>query len=253
MHTPGRPLILPNIWDAASAAIVAAAGFLAVATSSAAVAEALGYRDGGGTPPAEMLDAIARISAAVDVPVTADVEHGYDLWPADLTERLVAAGAVGCNIEDSEPGAAGPELVNADDHAEFIAAMREAAARIGAPIVINARVDVFLVTGDERQTSVVDDAVKRGRLYLEAGADCVFPILASEPEVIRALTGAIGGPVNILHGPTSLTPAELAALGVARISYGASLFRQVTSRFAGLVEEIGEAALEVDGRSEGNA
>ncbi|GAA2702527.1 hypothetical protein GCM10010429_07610 [Micromonospora olivasterospora] len=103
LHKPGDPLVLPNAWDAGSARAVAAAGFPAVATSSSAVAESLGYADGEATPVDEMLAAVARIARAVPVPVTADLERGYGLRPTELVERLLSAGAVGCNLEDSDP------------------------------------------------------------------------------------------------------------------------------------------------------
>jgi 2-methylisocitrate lyase-like PEP mutase family enzyme len=216
--------------------MVVAAGFPIVATSSAAVAESLGYSDGGGTPPDQMFQAIARISTAVEVPVTADVERGYGLWPDELVERLVTAGAVGCNVEDSAPGG---RLVDVAEQADFIAALRASATQAGLPIVINARLDVFLGRdrANEPQMSLVSEAIKRGRLYLDAGADCVFPIAAREPDVIDALVERMHGPINILCGP-GVTPAGLAAAGVARISYGAALFRDVGARFARLIDEI---------------
>jgi 2-methylisocitrate lyase-like PEP mutase family enzyme len=104
LHVPGDPVLLPNAWDAASARTVEAAGFTAVATSSGAMSASLGYSDGEGTPVTEMLDAVARIVDAVNVPVTADIERGYGMRPAELVERLLATGAVGCNLEDSYPG-----------------------------------------------------------------------------------------------------------------------------------------------------
>src|SRR5262245_24320748 len=104
LHRPGSPVVLPDVWDAASARIVAEAGFPAIATSSAAVARSLGFEDGGTTPPAEMFAAAARIARAVDLPVTVDAENGYGLSPADLVRRLVEAGAVGCNLDASTAG-----------------------------------------------------------------------------------------------------------------------------------------------------
>lgn len=212
LHVPGDPLILPNVWDAASARAVREAGFPAVATGSAAVARVLGYDDGEATPVAEMMAAVARIARAVDVPVTADVERGYGLAPGELVERLAEAGAVGCNLEDSDPRT--QELVDPAEQADFLAAVRAAA---GQDLVINARVDTYVRGGDRAA------AVARGRRYLEAGADCVYPILLDDEDEIGAFVAEVGGPVNILFRPKAPAFARLAELGVARISFGGGL------------------------------
>ncbi|GAB3132766.1 isocitrate lyase/PEP mutase family protein [Microbispora hainanensis] len=222
LHVPGDPVVLPNAWDAASARAVEAAGFPAVATGSAAVADVLGYEDGHDTPADEMFAAVARISRVVTVPVTADVERGYGLKPAELVERLAAAGAVGCNLEDSDPATGA--LVDAAEQADFLAAVRAAATEAGSGLVVNARVDTFIHgsgTPDER----LAEAVERGRRYLTAGADCVYPILAGDPEVIGALAREIGGPINVLMRPGVPPIRDLAALGVARVSFGPGIHR----------------------------
>jgi 2-methylisocitrate lyase-like PEP mutase family enzyme len=226
LHHGPRPLILPNAWDVVSARVVAETGYPAIATSSAAIARVIGYDDGERTPPAEMFAAIARIARAVDVPVTADVEAGYGLQPKELVDRLLDAGAVGCNLEDSN--AAG--LRDPAEQADFLAEVRAAA---GADLVINARVDVFLTTGE------VDDAISRGRLYRRAGADCVYPIFAPL-DAIPQLADSIGGPLNAHAAPDGPTPAELAAVGATRISYGASLHTHLTNAFRTYLQaEIG--------------
>lgn len=191
-----------------------AAGFSAVATSSGAVAAALGYGDGQQMPVEEMLAAIGRIARAVAVPVSADFEAGYGLKGGALVERLLAAGAAGCNLEDSDPRS--QELIPVEAQAERLAAVRAAA---GPAVVINARVDVFL-----RKAGGVDDAIERARRYLAAGADCVFPIFAPT-EALAPLLAAIDGPVNVLFRPGSPSLSELAALGVARVSFGSGLHR----------------------------
>src|SRR5262245_9265482 len=157
LHRPGSPVVLPNVWDAASARIVAEAGFPAIATSSAAVARSLGFEDGGTAPPAEMFAAAARIARAVDLPVTVDAENGYGLSPADLVRSLVEARAVGCNIEDSTGGV----LVDVDAHAARLAALREAAAAVRVRLVINARVDVFVRNPQRPEAELIEDAVAR--------------------------------------------------------------------------------------------
>ncbi|GLX00050.1 isocitrate lyase/phosphoenolpyruvate mutase family protein [Microtetraspora sp. NBRC 16547] len=216
LHVPGRPLVLPNVWDAASARMVAEAGFPAVATGSAAIAAVLGYEDGEGTPPGEMFAAIARIRRVVDVPVTADVERGYGLSPAELVERLAEAGAVGCNLEDSDPRTGA--LVDMEEQADFLASVREAAP----DLVVNARTDPYLSRHADPLADPLAEAVRRGRRYLEAGADCVYPIRAHTAD-LGALVEEIGGPVNALCAPGSPSPAALTELGVARISFGHNL------------------------------
>jgi 2-methylisocitrate lyase-like PEP mutase family enzyme len=231
LHVPGRPLVLPNVWDAASARAVEKAGFPAVATSSAAIAAALGYRDGEALPAVEMLDTIARIVDAVSVPVSADIERGYGMAPAELVERLAATGAVGCNLEDSDPPTRA--MVDPSAQVDFLVAVRAAAVHSGLDLVINARVDTFA-----RPDPALDDALNRARLYREAGADCVFPILAAEPEHIRALVGGVDAPVNIMCRPGAPTPAQLAALGVARVSFGSGLRSALQAYHGQMLEQV---------------
>lgn len=235
LHVPGDPVILPNAWDAASARAVEAAGFPAVATGSAAVAAALGYEDGQETPVDEMLAAVARITRVVTVPVTADVERGYGLTPAELAGRLAAAGAVGCNLEDSDPGTGA--MIDAGEQAEFLAAVRAAATGAGLDLVINARVDTF-IHGSGTPEERLAEAIDRGRRYRDAGADCVYPILAADPQVIGTLVREIGGPVNVLFRPGMPAIRDLAALGVARISFGAGVHRAAQEFTARMLDTI---------------
>lgn len=229
LHQAGKPLLLPNAWDVASARAVVAAGLPAVATSSAAVAETLGYTDGENAPVSEVLDAVARIAAAVPVPVTADMERGYGLPPAELVERLAAAGIAGCNLEDSEP--ATEALIDVERQADFLAAVREAARGFG--LVVNARVDTFLnPTGTPSEAT--DDAIRRGQRYKEAGADCVYPILCEDADAIRVLARELGT-INILASSGAPSVAALAELGVARISWGPYLHRAVLAHLAHLI------------------
>jgi 2-methylisocitrate lyase-like PEP mutase family enzyme len=224
LHVPGTPLLLPNIWDAAGARLVEAAGFPVVATGSAAVAESLGYPDHEGAPTGEMFAAAARIARSVGVPVTVDAESGYGLEPAELAARLAAAGAVGCNIEDTDHATG--TLADASVHAARLAALRAA----DPDLVVNARVDVFLHATD--QAAALDEGVERARAYLAAGADCVYPILLRDPDVLAAFTEALRpAAVNALYLPGGPDLAALATLGVARISLGAGLWRH-TQAFA---------------------
>ena len=225
LHVPGDPLVLPNAWDAATARLVAQAGFGAVATTSSGVAEALGYEDGEHTPADEMLAAVARIARAVDVPVTADLEAGYGLPPADLARRLLATGAAGLNLEDTDH-ARHPALRPAAEQAERIASIKAA-----ADVVVNARIDVHLRGGD------TGEALDRARAYRDAGADCVYPIGVTDEATIAAFVET-GVPVNVLLRPGAPPIVRLAELGVARVSLGGRLHAEMLGalrdRLAGL-------------------
>jgi 2-methylisocitrate lyase-like PEP mutase family enzyme len=218
MHAGPQPLILPNVWDPVSARAFADAGFSALATSSGAVAATLGYRDGQ-TPAAEMFAAVTRIVRSVSIPVTADVENGYGLPPDQLVSALADCGVAGCNLEDSDP--VSRVLTDPSRQADYLAAVRGAAGR---DLVINARVDVY-VRPPVDPGDVTDAAIARAGSYLAAGADCVYPILAPSaaiPELVRR----IDGPVNAMRRPDGPTIAELAAMGVARITFGTGLHAQ---------------------------
>jgi 2-methylisocitrate lyase-like PEP mutase family enzyme len=233
LHRPGAPLLLPNAWDAATARAVVAAGFPVVATTSAGVAGALGYADHEGAPGDTMLAAAARIVRSVDVPVTVDAEAGYGMEPAELVAALRAAGAAGCNLEDSDH--ATDSLREPGQHAEWLRGVRAAASAEGYPLVINARVDTFLRPffsgAGPAQEELFADALRRAQAYLEAGADCVYPIALWEPALVRRFVAEAGGPVNLLRLPQMPPVAELAALGVARLSWASLLFRDVMARF----------------------
>src|SRR3954449_13607766 len=179
LHRPGAPLLLPNVWDVATARAVVAARFPVVATTSGGVAATLGYEDHEGAPAGEMLAAAGRIARGVEVPVTVDAEAGYGMEPAELVSALRDAGAAGCNLEDSDYAAG--TLRDPGEHAEWLRAIRQAAADAGYPLVINARIDVFLGpflagAGAGTQEELVPEAVRRANAYLDASADCVFPI-----------------------------------------------------------------------------
>jgi 2-methylisocitrate lyase-like PEP mutase family enzyme len=242
LHTGPRPLVLPNAWNVASARLVVKAGFPVVATSSGAVAATLGYQDNDSMPVDEAFGVIARITRSVPVPVTADVEAGYGLSPRDLVERLLDAGAVGGNLEDTDHhGGAG--LVDAGEHAERLRAVRHAATEAGVDVVLNARVDVLGREGDRRE--LFEEAVRRARLYLQAGADCVFPIRLADDALIGEFVRRVEGPVNVVAaGAPPL--ARLAELGVARISFAGSLMRQLygahEARLSEIAAELGPIA-----------
>ena len=234
LHRPGDPLLLPNAWDAATARAVVAAGFPVVATTSVGVAATLGYEDHGGAP-AEMLAAAERIAGSVDVPVTVDAEAGYGMEPAELVAALRSAGAAGCNLEDSDPATG--TLSDADRQAEWLGAVRQAAVDDGYPLVINARVDVFFGpflagAAPGTQAALVPDALRRANAYLDAGVDCVYPIAIWESDALREFMSGVRGMVNVARLPQSPSLAELAAAGVARVSWGPFLYWDAMARFA---------------------
>ncbi|MFJ6849472.1 isocitrate lyase/phosphoenolpyruvate mutase family protein [Streptomyces sp. NPDC091271] len=214
---PGDPLVLPGPWDAASARVFEEAGFPALATPSAGVAASLGHADGE-TPADEMFAAVARIARAVSVPVSADVEAGYGLAPDELVDRLLEAGVVGCNLEDSVDGV----LVDPRRQADRLAEVRAAA---GGRLFVNARIDTY-VHGDPAATDVAADTVARARLYADAGADCVYPIMAP-PDTLPALAAAVPVPLNALGAPDGpAATRRLGELGAARITFGPQLQRR---------------------------
>jgi 2-methylisocitrate lyase-like PEP mutase family enzyme len=243
LQRPGNPLLLPNAWDVATARAVVAAGFPVVATTSAGVAEALGYEDHEGAPADEMLAAAARIARGVEVPVTVDAEGGYGMEPADLVAALRTVGAAGCNLEDTDHTASG--LRDPEQHADWLRAVRGVASADGYPLVINARVDVFLRpflagAGPGTQVELVPEALRRANAYLEAGVDCVYPITLWETDALRHFTSEVGGPVNVVRLPQAPSLAELAALGVARVSWGHLLYRDAMARFGDQLASLKE-------------
>src|SRR3954451_18748551 len=181
-----------------------------------------------------MLAAAARIARGVEVPVTVDAEAGYGMEPVELVAALRSMGAAGCNLEDSDYAAR--RLRDTDRHAEWLREIRQAASEDGYPLVINARIDVFLGpflagAGPGTQGKLVPEAVRRANAYLEAGVDCVFPITLWEADPLRRFMSEVRGPVNIVRLPQAPSLAELGELGVARVSWGVLLHRDAVARF----------------------
>jgi 2-methylisocitrate lyase-like PEP mutase family enzyme len=238
LHAGPRALLLPNIWDVVSARVVEQAGFPAIATSSAAIAWAFGYSDGERISREEMTAAVARIARHVSIPVTADMEAGYGRRPEDAAataQAVIAAGAVGMNLEDAAPGEA--ELLDQALQVERIRAARDAAAAAGVPIVVNARTDVFLKQiGDP--ASRVDHAVRRLNAYLEAGAACLFAPGVKDAATIGVLAREVRGPLNILGGSGAPSVAELERLGVRRVSLGAGVMRAALGAVRRVAKEL---------------
>ena len=224
LHRTPPLLVLPNAWDVGSARVLAALpGCRALATTSAGVARSLGFEDGEQAPAAEMIRAAGRIAAAVDVPVTGDLERGYG-DPVGTARAAWDAGLSGMNFEDSTAGA----MVAADEQADAICDLRAAVPEL----VLNARIDVFL-----RRAGDTDEAVERGNAYLAAGADCVYPIFCP-PDTIAELVGRIDGPINVAATPGTPPPPELERLGVARLTFGGGL---ASAAYAEAARMAGEA------------
>jgi len=238
MHR-GHILLLPNVWDVASARIVEESGFGAIATTSAGVAFSLGYPDGQRISREEMLARVARIAKAVNVPVTADVEAGYGDRPEDAartTREVIEAGAVGMNLEDGTDDPAHP-VVDLPLQLEKIRAVREAALKSGVLLVVNARTDVYLAQVGAPETRY-DETLRRVLAFRDAGADCVFVPGLKDPETIGRIVRDVKCPVNILAGPGSPPVPELERLGVARVSLGSGPMRATLRLLKRLAEEL---------------
>jgi 2-methylisocitrate lyase-like PEP mutase family enzyme len=241
LHHGPRILVLPNAWDVASARIMEEAGYPAIATTSAGVAASLGYPDGQRISRGEMLDVVARIARAVRVPVTADMEAGYGTTVEDMVETakaVVAAGAVGMNLEDLTGNNESP-LVETTLQAEKIRAICVTSSALGVPLVVNARTDIYLMEIGDAATRF-ERTVERLRAYRQVGAACLFAPGVRDRETISKLVKALGAPLNILVTPGCPSLGELEKLGVARASAGSAVMRATL----GLAQRIGKELME---------
>jgi 2-methylisocitrate lyase-like PEP mutase family enzyme len=251
LHSGPKMLVLPNAWDVASARIVEDLGFPAIATTSAGIAATLGYPDGEKISREEMLGVVGRIAKAVHLPVTADVEAGYGVTVDDMTQTVkavVAAGAVGINLEDVIGSDEGSQ-VDLSLQLEKIRAIRKATESLGVPLVLNARTDIYLIPIGPLE-SRFERTVERLRAYREAGADCLFAPGLRDAETIAKLVRALNGPLNILITTGAPTLRELEKMGVARASAGSGVMRAtlgLTRRIAKEMMEAGTYAAMLDG------
>src|SRR6185503_7527969 len=247
LHADGT-LVLPNAWDAASAAVIADTGAAAIATTSAGVAWSLGRPDGELLPRADLVAAIERMSAAIDVPLTADVEAGYGATDEEVAETVTAvlgAGAVGINIEDAPAGE--PGLYSPEKAAARIQAARAAAVAYGVPdFVINARTDVYMRRIGDPQTRL-DEVLRRAADYAEAGGDCLFVPGLADLAVLESLVARSPLPISASTGPGRPTVPQLRAAGVRRVSVGPALTQAaytVTRQLAGELLRVGRLTTE---------
>lgn len=218
LHQPGNPVVLPTVWDAWSANLAAQAGFAALTVGSHPLADSIGKPDGEGMSFDDVLARVAQITAAVDLPVSVDIESGYGLPAPRLIDGLLEAGAVGLNIEDTVHSEGG-RLRSSGEHAELVGALRAAADAAGVHVVINARTDVFLRQEGDPEGRV-DLAVARLSEAARAGADVLYPVARHDPETLRRLATELPLPVNAIAAPDQDDPASFGPLGVARISFG---------------------------------
>jgi 2-methylisocitrate lyase-like PEP mutase family enzyme len=224
LHHGNRILVLPNIWDPGGARMMEWLGYPAVATASASVAYSLGYDDCQQITLDAMVDVVGRVASAVKVPVTADLEWGYAEEPQEVAEnmrRVLHAGAVGINLEDSIRE--GEVLFPIDFQCARIRAVREMAEQEGVPLFVNARTDVFWPRVPGTPEEKLEEAIRRARAYLDAGGDCFYPILLGDLETLKRISEAIKAPINVLAPTSKATLEELEEAGIARVSLGPAL------------------------------
>ena len=239
LHHGPKILVLPNAWDVASARIIEELGFPVVATTSSGISNSLGYADNEHISRQEMLEVVARITAAVKVPVTADMEAGYASTAEEMAvtvEEVIEAGAVGLNLEDSIRNET--QLVDVSLQVEKIKAVRETAARAGVPLVINARTDAYWLKGVEVADRMAE-TIRRANAYRQAGGDCIFVPGLRDPAAIAEFLKNSPGPMNVLAGPGAPAIGELEKLRVARVSLGGGPARTA----AGIVRKLGQELL----------
>jgi 2-methylisocitrate lyase-like PEP mutase family enzyme len=239
LHSNGKLLILPNVWDPIGARILEAKGYPAVATASAAVSASLGYEDGEQIKRLTLIDVLSRIARSVDIPVTADIESGYGKALAqleDTIEKVIDSGVVGINIEDSIKE--GEALRPVDAQCKRIAKVRQVAEKRGIHLVINARVDSFLSKSFTTNETRIEEAVVRAKTYREAGADCIYPVGPGDRETVIELRSRIAGPINILATSNAAPLRVLQDIGVNRVSFGPFVFRSCLKKFVDIATAL---------------
>ncbi len=239
LHHEPKLLVLPNIWDPLGARLLEGLGYPAVATASAAVAYSLGYDDGQKIKFDAMLDVIERIASSVAVPMTADIERGYAEHPQEIAENIrqvMHAGAVGINFEDSS--FEGGPLQPIDFQCERIQAIRNMADKEGIPLVINARIDVFMRSADISRSEKIAETISRGKAYLDAGADCLYPIGPGDVETLKRIREETEAPINVFASKLAAPMKELAAIGISRLSLGPGLIRASLTTMRNVAQQL---------------
>jgi 2-methylisocitrate lyase-like PEP mutase family enzyme len=239
LHYSEDLLVLPNIWDVAGATLLEETGYRAVATASAAIARANGYRDGENIPFDLVLSILSQIVKAVGVPVTADIESGYASDAATLKtniRKLIGTGVAGINMEDSDPRTR--RLLSIEAQAERIRLIRRVAEREGVRLFINARTDVYLLHSDLQSETLLEQTIERGKAYVDAGADAIYPILVKDEVSIATLVEELSVPVNILATIGVPDIQVLRKLGVARVSFGPNFQKAVLLAMKKLLSDV---------------
>ena len=238
LHHDGDLLVLPNIWDPIGARILAAKGYPAVATASAAVSASLSYDDGEKIKRSTLIDVLRRIARSVDVPVNADIESGYGESISELevtTQQVIESGVAGINLEDRLER--GDALRPVEEQCRRISTIRQIADGEGVHLVINARVDSF-VSASFTNEQAMEEAVTRARAYVAAGADCIYPIGPGDEATVRILRERIESPINILASHTAAPLSLLREIGINRVSFGPYVFRACLRKFADIAEGL---------------
>ncbi|SOJ52915.1 Carboxyvinyl-carboxyphosphonate phosphorylmutase [Mycobacterium simulans] len=228
LHQPGNPVVLPTVWDAWSARLATDAGFAALTVGSHPMADSVGKADNEGMSFDDVLTRVAQITAAVDVPVSVDIESGYGLPASSLIDGLLSVGAVGLNIEDTVHSE-GKRLRSSGEHAELVGALRSAADAAGVHVVVNARTDLFL-RQDGAEADRVERAIARLTEAAAAGADVLYPVGRHEPDTLRRLATELPLPINAIALPDQDDLATFGPLGVGRISFGPFLQYALSAR-----------------------
>jgi 2-methylisocitrate lyase-like PEP mutase family enzyme len=239
LHYSEDLLVLPNLWDVAGATLLEETGYRAVATASAAIARANGYRDGENIPFDLVLSILSQIVKAVGVPVTADIESGYASDAATLKtniRKLIETGIAGINMEDSDPRTR--RLLSIEAQAERIRLIRRVAEREGVRLFINARTDVYLLHSDLQSETLLEQTIERGKAYVDAGADAIYPILVKDEVSIATLVEELSVPVNILATIGVPDIQVLRKLGVARVSFGPNFQKAVLLAMKKLLSDV---------------
>lgn len=235
LHHAGKLLVLPNIWDVIGARLLEAEGFPAVATASAAIAYSNGAEDGQKIGIEKLLAIVKEICNNTSLPVSVDFERGYADTLHELGEnirRLITCGAVGLNIEDSDEK---KRLIPVDEQCEKISVIRKTAETCGIHLVINARTDAFI--DPEMEGDRTEEAIKRAQSYMDAGADCFYPVLCSSDH-LKAIRSRLDIPINVIATKDTLPMKELEALGIARLSLGPSVFRAALTTMRNIMAEL---------------
>jgi 2-methylisocitrate lyase-like PEP mutase family enzyme len=239
LHHNGTLLVLPNIWDPLGAMLLESLGYNAVATASASIAYSNGYLDGEKISFNEVITILQKIVKSIKIPVTADIEGGYSADNSSLKEnikRLIDTGIAGINFEDSRHDE--NDLISIEDQSEKINLIKKTAAEMGSTLFINARTDVFIKDSLFSKEEKLSEAIKRGKAYKEAGADCFYPIFLKDKDSIKTIIKEVSLPVNILMVSGIPDFATLKKLGLARISLGPGFLKTAINSMKNIAENL---------------